>query len=131
MARPRKEIDSKIFESLCKLQCTEAEICSFLEVSDKTLSAWCKRTYNESFSEIYKKKSEGGKISLRRAQFRLAEKNATMAIFLGKQYLDQSDNPEPKKGAQEDDGFLDALNGTAAEDWNIEGLDDEEKDEDI
>ena len=131
MPRPKKEIDSKIFESLCKLQCTEAEICSFLEVSDKTLSAWCKRTYNESFSETYKKKSEGGKISLRRAQFRLAEKNAAMAIFLGKQYLGQSDNPEPAKGAQDDDGFLDALNGTAKEDWNTEGLDEEAEDTEL
>lgn len=120
MPRPRKEIDSKIFESLCKLQCTEAEICSFLDVSDKTLAAWCKRTYNESFSEVYKKKSEGGKISLRRAQFRLAEKSAVMAIFLGKQYLGQSDNPDKPSGGAVDDGFMDALSGTAAEDWTDE-----------
>jgi hypothetical protein len=31
-------------------------------------------------------------MSLRRTQFRLAEKSAAMAIFLGKQYLGQSDN---------------------------------------
>ena len=126
MARPRKEIDNKIFESLCKLQCTREEICSFLDVTDKTLETWCKRTYGENFSSVFAKKREGGKISLRRAQFRLAEKNAAMAIFLGKQYLGQSDNPEPAKGTQDDDGFIAALNDTAKEDWNIEGLDDEE-----
>ena len=32
-----------------------------------------------------------GRISLRRTQFRLAEKNAAMAIWLGKQHLDQTD----------------------------------------
>lgn len=120
MPRAKKEIDSKIFEGLCKLQCTEAEICSFLEVSDKTLTAWCKRTYGEGFSDTYKKKSEGGKISLRRAQFRLAEKSAVMAIFLGKQYLGQSDNPDKPGGGAVDDGFMDALSGTAAEDWTDE-----------
>ena len=31
-------------------------------------------------------------MSLRRAQFRLAEKSAAMAIFLGKNYLGQSDH---------------------------------------
>lgn len=128
MPRPKKEIDSKIFESLCKLQCTEAEICSFLEVSDKTLSAWCKRTYNESFSETYKKKSEGGKISLRRAQFRLAEKNAAMAIFLGKQYLGQSDNPERSDDQQGDNSFIEALKGTAPTVWNVEENADEKAD---
>lgn len=97
MARPRKEIDQKSFENLCGLQCTKEEICSFFEVTDKTLEAWCKRTYKAGFSEIFKRKRGKGKISLRRSQFRLAEKNATMAIWLGKQYLDQADKIEQTK----------------------------------
>lgn len=92
MARPRKEIDQKNFESLCGLQCTKEEICSFFDVTDKTLESWCKRTYKAGFSEIFKQKRGKGKISLRRNQFRLAEKNANMAIWLGKQYLGQKDN---------------------------------------
>ena len=91
MARPRKEIDQKQFENLCGLQCTLEEICGWFDVTDKTLDSWCKRTYNESFSEVFKQKRGNGKISLRRMQWRLAEKNATMAIWLGKQYLDQRD----------------------------------------
>lgn len=93
MARPRTEIDQKQFESLCGLQCTQEEIASFFHCSEDTVTRWCKRTYGTSFAEVYKKKSANGKISLRRAQFRLAEKNASMAIFLGKQYLGQSDIP--------------------------------------
>jgi len=94
MARPRKEIDKTDFEKLCGLQCTQEEICSWFDVTDKTLQAWCKRTYRKGFSEVYAKKRERGKISLRRAQFRLAEKNAAMAIFLGKNYLGQTDKQE-------------------------------------
>ena len=91
MARPRKEIDQKQFENLSGLQCTLEEICGWFDVTDKTLDSWCKRTYNASFSEVFKQKRGNGKISLRRMQWRLAEKNATMAIWLGKQYLDQRD----------------------------------------
>lgn len=89
--RPKKEIDQKIFENLCALQCTEVEICSCFDVTDKTLNGWCKRTYGKNFSEVFRQKREKGKISLRRTQFKLAEKSASMAIFLGKQYLGQSD----------------------------------------
>lgn len=105
MARPRKEIDQKQFETLCGLQCTLLEICDALDITDKTLNAWCKRTYGESFSEVFAKKRSKGKISLRRMQFQLAEKNASMAIFLGKQYLGQSDVVEigaPMDSTQED-----------------------------
>lgn len=91
MARPRKEIDQKQFENLCGLQCTLEEICGFFGVTDKTLDGWCKRTYGASFSEVFRQKRGDGKISLRRAQFQLAKKNANMAIWLGKQYLEQTE----------------------------------------
>lgn len=91
MARPRKEIDQKQFENLCGLQCTLEEICGWFGVSDKTLNGWCKRTYKASFSEVFRQKRGKGMIAVRRAQWRLAEKNAAMAIWLGKQYLGQRD----------------------------------------
>ena len=94
IARPRKQIDQKQFEKLCAMQCTLEEICAFLEVTDKTLYRWCERTYRKRYSEVYKEKRGLGKISLRRMQFKLAEKSATMAIFLGKQYLGQTDKIE-------------------------------------
>ena len=110
MARPTKEIDQKQFENLCGLQCTRDEICGWFNVTDKTLEGWCKRTYREGFSAIYAKKRGTGKISLRRSQWKLAEKSAAMAIFLGKQYLNQKDQPN-----EEDENALqkakDLLNG--------------------
>ena len=47
-----------------------------------------------TFSEVYAEKRQKGRASLRRSQFRLAEKSATMAIWLGKQYLGQKDQVE-------------------------------------
>ncbi|MBQ8823605.1 MAG: hypothetical protein IJZ64_00065 [Ruminococcus sp.] len=94
MARPRKEIDKNIFENLCEIQCTLEEIAGVFECSVDTIERWCKRTYKENFADIYNKKKMAGKTSLRRTQLKLAEKSAAMAIFLGKQYLDQKDKPE-------------------------------------
>ena len=84
-------IDKKQFENLCGLQCTLLEICDFFDVEDDTLNSWCKKTYGTTFSEVFKLKRGKGQISLRRMQWKLAEKNASMAIFLGKQYLGQKD----------------------------------------
>ena len=92
--RPLKEISQKDFENLCGLQCTQAEMCAFFNIDDMTLNRWCKRTYDKSFSEIFAIKRGLGNISLRRSQFRLAEKNAAMGIWLGKQYLGQRDIQE-------------------------------------
>lgn len=91
MGRPRIEIDKRQFENLCGMQCTLAEIASFFNCSDDTIERWCKREYGETFAEVFKQKRQKGFISLRRTQFRLAEKNTAMAIFLGKNYLGQSD----------------------------------------
>ena len=88
------KIDKKQFENLCGLQCTLLEICDFFDVEDDTLNSWCKKTYGTTFSEVFKIKRGKGQISLRRTQWKLAEKNPTMAIFLGKQYLGQKDKIE-------------------------------------
>lgn len=91
VGRPKKQIDQKQFESLCYIQCTEEEILAVLDVDDMTLNRWCNDTYGKKFSEVFREKKQGGKMSLRRTQWRLAEKNPTMAIFLGKNYLGQRD----------------------------------------
>lgn len=95
MGRPRKEINFAVFEGLCRIQCTEVEIASVLQVDIDTLNARLKENYGETFSEVYKKHSAPGKISLRRAQFKAAENgNSTMLVWLGKQYLGQKDKHE-------------------------------------
>lgn len=92
--RPRKEIDKKQFEQLCALQCTLDEIAGFFDCSIDTIERWCKREYKMNFAEVFRIKRQKGKISLRRNQFKLAEKHPQMAIWLGKNYLDQVDHTE-------------------------------------
>ena len=89
--RPRKEIDNKQFESLCGMQCTLTEIASFFNCSIDTIENYCKREYKMTFSEVFNKYASVGKISLRRTQFKLAERSSAMAIWLGKQVLGQED----------------------------------------
>ena len=86
--RPKFKIDYDLVEKLANIQCTQQEIASFLGCSVDTLQR------DEEFCGIYKKGQENGKMSLRRMQYKLAEKNTAMAIFLGKQYLGQKDNVE-------------------------------------
>ena len=94
VGRPKTNIDKSNFEKLCQMQCTLEEIAGFFDCCDDTINNWCKEVYDDNFSGVYKKKSMAGKISLRRNQFKIAENNASMAIFLGKQYLGQRDNIE-------------------------------------
>ena len=89
--RPRININQTEFEKLCGLQCSLTEIADWFNCSEDTIQRWCKRTYSADFAVIFAQKRGRGKIALRRAQFKLAEKNASMAIFLGKNYLGQRD----------------------------------------
>lgn len=92
--RPKKKFDEKQwrdFESLCGLQCTKLEICDWFDIEDDTLERLIKEKYGKGFSEIFQRKRNIGKTSLRRKQWKLAETNPAMAIFLGKNYLDQTD----------------------------------------
>ena len=93
MSRPLKNFDQKIFENLCRVWCTHQELEHILDCDKVTLDKWCKRTYNASLSETYKRFSDDGACSLRRFQYQLAAKNAAMAIWLGKQRLGQKEDP--------------------------------------
>lgn len=91
--RPRKEIVFEELERLCELQCTQAEIANWFGVSEDTICRRIKETFSLTFAEFFAQNRSGGKISLRRTQWKLAEKNASMAIWLGKQYLKQGEAP--------------------------------------
>jgi hypothetical protein len=71
---------------LASMGCTDSEIARWFSIEESTLK------YN--FSEIIAKGREQLKQSLRRAQIRLAlSGNATMLIWLGKNILNQQENP--------------------------------------
>lgn len=90
--RPKKIIDYESVERLAGIMCTQEEIASFLGLSVRTLQR------DKEFCRVYKKGLDKGKMSLRRKQFLMSETNPTMAIWLGKQYLDQKDKQEQSGG---------------------------------
>ena len=94
MGRPQKtwtNRDVEQFEALCKIQCSKADICAVMDVSEKTLDRLVKEKYRQTFEEMQTHFRAYGRASLLRSQFKLAERNPSMAIWLGKQYLDQQD----------------------------------------
>ena len=87
------DLDQEQFEKLCAMQCTMVEIISWFGVNKDTLYHWIKRTYGDkSFEQVFNEKKQAGFVALRRKQWQLAENSVPMAIFLGKNYLGQSDN---------------------------------------
>lgn len=96
--RPTREFDVKQFNDLIALGCKQDEICWWFRdgkgkpANPDTLSRWCVRTFGVNFQE-YSQKNGGMhlKIKLRKNQLELSAKNAAMAIFLGKNYLGQTD----------------------------------------
>ena len=83
------EIDYDMAEKYSSIMCTQSEIASLLGVSLSTLE------HDPEFLRIHKKGMEQGKASLRRMQYGAAKNgNATMLIWLGKQYLGQNDKQE-------------------------------------
>lgn len=86
--RPKFVIDYKTVEKLASIMCTQEEIASYLGCDVRTLQR------DSEFCRVYKKGLDGGRMSLRRKQFQMSDTNATMAIWLGKQYLGQTDKQE-------------------------------------
>lgn len=92
MGRPKAEINWKAVEAMCQIQCTLLEICAIEGVSKATLQRACKRDKGCTFETWSKQKGQGGKRSLRRRQFKAAmDGNVVMMIWLGKQWLGQTD----------------------------------------
>lgn len=84
MGRPRIPVDTNLVEGLALIGCTDKEIA--------TLSGCSVDTLTRRFADILSKGREGLKVKLRRAQIRAAEGgNVVMLIWLGKQYLAQTD----------------------------------------
>lgn len=111
--RPKREFKAEDFEKLLALQCTQEEVCGFFECDHKTLTSWIKREYGEAsdFSQCLKIYGSEGKISLRRNLLRLSARNASVAIFLSKNWLAMSDNVEVKADTSLMSALLDVVKG--------------------
>ena len=91
--RPRKEFNIDAVRKLVRIQCTAEECADWFEFSADTLDRRLKEEGYDGFADFYKKHSSAGRSSLRRAQWKSATKdrNPTMLIWCGKQYLGQQD----------------------------------------
>lgn len=87
--------NSQQFVDLCKIQCTLSEIAHFFHISMEELDKHCQKCFGISAQYALKEYSDNGKISLRRSQFRTAveKDNPIMQIWLGRNYLDQCEDP--------------------------------------
>ena len=80
-------------EALCRLNCTHEEIAAYFNVSLKTVQNRYKE--DEEFRRAVDTGKAQGRLSLRRKQIELVDNgNASMAIWLGKQLLAQTDKQE-------------------------------------
>jgi len=93
--RPHFNIDWDKVDKLCAIQCTGEEIAGVLGCDYDTLSGAIWREKELSFSEYFAQKASHGKMSLRRTQYTAAmDGNPTMLVWLGKNWLGQTDKME-------------------------------------
>ena len=96
--RPRKKINWTRVAKLCARQWTQEEIASEFDICVDTLDNACQRDNGKSFSEFFATKKLKGLGSLRSRQYAIAESgNPTMLIWLGKNWLGQSDRQESNR----------------------------------
>jgi hypothetical protein len=86
---PEKEINLDQVLYWTELQATAEEIAGAFRVSVDTLDRRLREAFGMGFAELRKRCNGLHKLSLRRYQFQQAERNATMAIWLGKIWLGQ------------------------------------------
>lgn len=93
--RPLIKVDWDQVDKMCAIHCTGEEQAAILGIDYDTLNAACKREKGKGFSDYFKQKAAGGKMSLRRKQYTTAmDGNTTMLVWLGKNWLGQSDGQE-------------------------------------
>lgn len=78
---------------LARIKCTEREAAAVLDISQTLLNRRLnEKNRDNEFARAWDDGQEFGNYSLRRLQWRLANKgNAALAIWLGKQWLGQKD----------------------------------------
>ena len=89
---PPRPIDIEEVYYWMDIGATEVEIAGSYRVSIDTLKRRLKETTGLTFAELKEKVCGGAKVNLRSCQYKMAEKNASMSIWLGKNWLGQTDD---------------------------------------
>ncbi len=94
VGRPKINLNLEELERLSRLNCTMPEISAYFDIPLRTLED--KFTNELDVRKAIEKGRATGKLSLRRRQIQIMEEtnNPTMAIWLGKQMLGQTDKQE-------------------------------------
>ncbi len=89
-------IDWERIGELASIQCTTKEICAVEKISYEWLDTLCERDNGIKLGDFIDQNKKRGHESLRRAQYKNAidNGNVQMQIFLGKNWLNQSDKQE-------------------------------------
>lgn len=93
MSRPPIPIDWNAVGEMLEAGCTGTEVAAYMGIHPETLYRRCEAEHEMGFSEFARNKRARGDALLKLAQFQMAvtDKDKTMAIFLGKNRLGQSD----------------------------------------
>lgn len=100
MSRPKKLLEDIDYDGWDMLEALSiwgtAEFCAEkLSISPDTLDRRLKEKYDHGFAEYKRKRQEPMRVNLMKKQYDTAmQGNVTMLIWLGKQYLGQSDKQE-------------------------------------
>ncbi|MFO8066850.1 MAG: hypothetical protein R6U11_04630 [Bacteroidales bacterium] len=87
----QKPIDWGRVKNMSLWLCSLREIAGELEIPKSTLHE------NEKFKRIHKKARMSGKRILRQMLYKKAQKSSSVLIFMAKNHLGMSDNPEHEK----------------------------------
>lgn len=105
--RPKIKIDWKEVDKYLICGCSGAQVAASLGICDDTLFKRCIEEKKMNFSDYSAKKRQKGNALLHATQFQVARSgNTSMLIWLGKQRLEQKENPQ---SAEKFDGTLGEL----------------------
>jgi len=96
MGRKKLHIDWNIVDNLLKAQCDGATIARMIGMHPDTLYTRCEKKFKLNFTAYAQQKKMEGRELLRATQYDMAviQKDKTMLVWLGKQYLGQKDRQD-------------------------------------
>jgi len=102
MSRPEKPIDWELVDELLLAGCTGIEIAPNFDMHYETFYDRVRAKYNIGFTEYCSLKRSQGDSILRKVQYdKAASGDNTQLIWLGKNRLKQSENPQEVAATQE------------------------------
>lgn len=95
MARPKKKIDFVYLKTICQRPISSEDVAAILGVSKDTIERAVKKEYGIGLAAFKEQNLAGLRLTILDQQIKIMNKgNASMAIWLGKQYCGQKDKTE-------------------------------------